>query len=65
MAMVPNVLFDKPVLVMAAPHRVGQMEVFNHGLPFAGVALGDLTTKDYGEFIGLADCSVAVEPAVA
>jgi len=63
--MVPNILFDEPVLVMAAHHGVGQMEVFNHRLQFAGVALGDVATKNHGELIGLADGSVRIQQAVA
>jgi hypothetical protein len=63
-AMISDILLDESVLVMAAHDRVGQVEVFDHRLQFSGVTLSDLTAKDHGEFVGLADGSVGIEQSV-
>jgi len=59
--MISDVLFDETVSIMAANHRVGQVHVFDHGLPFSAVVLGYLAAKDPGDFMGLADGPMGVQ----
>jgi hypothetical protein len=45
---------------VAADHRVGKIQVFDHGLELALVFLGDLASEDHGDFLRLADGSIRV-----
>ena len=49
-AAVAYVLLGEAVLVMAADHRVAQIEIFDDGLELAGLPPGDATTKNDGDF---------------
>ena len=58
---IAHLLFDEAVALMAADHRVGKMDIFDHGLQFAAIWPGDLSAEDDGNFVGLADGSVGIQ----
>ena len=60
-AVVADILLDESVLVVAADDRVGEIEIFDHGLQFAGMVLLDLTAKDDADFIGLSNGAVGID----
>ena len=62
--MIADVWFDEAVAVVAAADRVGQMAVFDHGLEFAPVKLGQLTSENGGDLVGLADSTISLEQAL-
>src|SRR5215469_17380457 len=59
--MISDVRLDETVSIMAANPRVGQVHVFDHGLPCSAVVLGYLAAKDPGDFMGLADGPMGVQ----
>ena len=59
--MVPHVLLDKAVAVVAANHRIGQVKVFDDGLEFSTVVLGHLAAEDRADLVGLSDGAIGVE----
>jgi hypothetical protein len=59
--MIPHILLDEPVNVMAADHSVGQVHVFDNGLQFAAILFGDPGAEDGGDLIGLADGAIGIE----
>jgi hypothetical protein len=63
--MIPHVLFDGAVAVIAADDGIRQVEVFDQRFEFAAMTLGDLSPEDGGEFRGLADGASGVEEPVA
>src|SRR6266481_8165768 len=63
--MIADVLFDEAIAVVAADDRVGQLDIFDHGLQFAAVELGELATEDGGDLIWLADGAISVEQSLA
>jgi hypothetical protein len=63
--MITDVLFDEAMAVVAADNRVGQLDVFDHGLQLAAVELGELATEDGGDLIGLADGAIGIEQSLA
>ena len=58
--MIANVLFDEAVAVVAADDRIGQLDVFDHGLEFAPVKLVELAAEDGGDLVGLADGTIGM-----
>src|SRR5437773_12042710 len=38
---------------MTADHRIGQVEIFDHGLQFTLVLLGHFAPEDHGDLLGL------------
>jgi hypothetical protein len=59
--MVADILFDKAMAVMATDHRIGQIDILDDGLKFAFVLFGNLTAKDDGNFVGLADGAIGIQ----
>ena len=55
----------KPLPVMTADDRVGQIHVFDHGLQLSAVLFGDLAAEDHGDLVGLTDGSVGVQQPFA
>ncbi len=49
---------------MAADHRIGQIEIFDHGLQLALVLLGHFAPEDHGDLLGLADGSVQIQQSL-
>ena len=49
--------------VVTTNDRIGKVEVFDYGLQFAFVFLGDLPAKDHGDLLGLADGPIHVQQA--
>src|SRR5215471_14323213 len=62
--LIPHVLLDESILVMTADHRIGQIQIFDLGLQFAGMITTDLMAKDDGEFVGLADRPVRIQQSL-
>lgn len=60
-AVVVDILLGKAVPVVAADHRVGQVEIFDHRLQFAFVLPGHFAAKDRGDLPGLPDVAVQVQ----
>ena len=52
-SVVPDVSLDGAVLVVGPNHGITEMKIFDCGLEFAAVILGDLAPKSGGGFIGL------------
>ena len=48
--MIAHILFDKAMAIMASDYRIGQPNIFDDGLQFAFIVLGDLAAKDRGYF---------------
>src|SRR6266403_4072319 len=63
--MVADVLLDEAVAVVTADDRVGQVEVFDHGLELAPIPSGHLAAEDGRNFVRLADRSVGIEQALS
>ena len=49
---VADILFEEPVLIVAADDRIGKIEIFDDGLQLSGVMLLNLATKDDADLIG-------------
>ena len=47
--------------IVAANDGVGEIEVLQHGLQLSAILLGDLTTKDDGDLVGLTDGAVSIQ----
>ena len=62
---IANVLLDEAVAVVAANHRVGQVHVFDLGLQLAPIMLADPAAEDHGDLVGLSDCAIGIEQALA
>ena len=52
-AVVAHVLLEEAIAIVAADHRVGKIQVFDHGLELPLVFLGDLASEDHGDFLQL------------
>src|SRR5215813_1054626 len=63
--MITDVLLDKPVAVVAADDRVREVQVLDHRLQLAAVALGDTSTEDHGDLIRLTDGPVGIQQPLA
>src|SRR6266545_768859 len=63
--LVSHILLDESILVMTADNRIGQIQIFNHGLQFSGMISADLTTEDDGQFVGLTDRPVRIHQSLA
>jgi hypothetical protein len=63
--MVTDVLLDEAVFVMAAHHRIGKVDIFDHGLKFAAVLLGNFATEDHREFVGLPNRAIGIQQPIA
>ena len=50
--------------VVSTNHGVRQIEVFDDGLKLSLVVLGDLTTEDGGDLVGLADGAVGIQESL-
>jgi len=61
---VAHVLFGKAVPVMAADHRVGQVEIFDHRLQLALVLFGHFAAEDGGDLLGLPDVPIQVQQSL-
>ena len=61
---IANVLLGKAVPVMTPDHRVGQIEIFDHGLQFTLVFFGHFTSEDRGDPFGLTDIPIQVQQAL-
>jgi len=59
-AIVAHVLFAEAMPIMAADHRVGKIQVFDHSLELPLVFLGDLASEDHGDFLRLSDGAIHV-----
>jgi len=46
---------------MTANDRVGEIEIFDHGLQCAGMVLLDITAKDDADFVGLSNGAVGID----
>ncbi len=60
-AIVPNVLLGKAASVMTPDHRIGQVQIFDHGLQFALVFFGYFAAEDHGDFLGLPDGTIHIQ----
>jgi len=63
--MIADILLKKAVSVVSANHRVRKMDIFDYGLKLSFVVLGDLTTEDRGDLVGLADRAVGIQQSLA
>jgi hypothetical protein len=61
---IPNVLLDEAVAVVAADYRIGQAHVFDLGLQLAPITLADPATEDHCDLVGLSDCSISVKQSL-
>ena len=63
--MIADILLKKAVSVVSANHRVRKMDIFDYGLKLSFLVLGDLTTEDRGDLVGLADRAVGIQQSLA
>src|SRR5467141_1617099 len=63
--MIAHVLLNEPITVVAANDRVGQFDIFDHGLKLAAIKLGELAPEDGGDLVRLPDSTIGVEQALA
>lgn len=42
---IADILLDEAIAILAADHRVGKMDIFDHGLQFAAILPGDFLPK--------------------
>jgi len=57
-------LLGETVTVVTPHDWVGKIEVFDRGLKFTLVLLGDLPAKDHGDLLGLADRPIHIQQAL-
>lgn len=62
---IPHVLLDESVAVVAADDGVREIEVFDHRLQLAAITLADLAAKDGGDLMRLADGAIGVQEALS
>jgi len=62
---VAHILHGESVPIVAADHRIGQVEVFDHGLQFSLVFLGHLAAEDGGDLPGLSNIPVQAQQAAS
>ena len=58
---IADVLFEEAPAVVAADHRVGQIQILDHGLELTAMTAGDATAEDQRELVGLTDGAIGVE----
>lgn len=63
--MVTDVLLHEPVPVMAADHRIGQVQIFDDSLQLATVLLGDLAAENDGDLVRLPNGTIGVQQPVS
>jgi hypothetical protein len=63
-AVVTDVLFEEPMLVMAADHGIGEREILDDGLQFSVMMTGDPAAEDEGQFVGLTNGAIGIEEAL-
>ena len=49
---------------MAADHRIGQVEIFDHGWQLALVIFGHFAAADGGDLLGLPDVPIQVQQSL-
>jgi hypothetical protein len=64
-AIIADVLFDEAILVMAAHHWIGKVDIFDNGLKLATVLLRDLAAEDDRELIRLSDGAIGIQQSIA
>jgi hypothetical protein len=57
---IPHLLLDESVAVVAPDDGMGKIQVFDDRLEFAAVMLGDLAAEDAGDLVGLADGAIGI-----
>jgi len=62
---IANVLLGEAVPVMAADHRIRQVEIFDHRLRLALVFFGHLTPEDHGDPPGLSDRPIQIQQSLS
>jgi hypothetical protein len=60
-AIVAHILLGKAVAVMTADHRIGQVEIFDHGWQLPFILFGHLAAEDHGDLLRLSDASIQVQ----
>jgi hypothetical protein len=58
-------LLDGAILVIGSNHGIAEMEIFDCGLEFAAVILGDLAPKDNAQLVRSSDGAVCIEQTLA
>ena len=59
--MIPDVLFDESVAVVATDDGIAQIKIFDHSLQLTLIVFGDLATENRGDLVGLSDSPVGIE----
>ena len=59
--MIAHVLLDEAISIVATNHRVGKLQILNHGLKFSLVVLGNFSAEDHGDLVGLADGAISIQ----
>ena len=59
--MIADVLLEKAVSVVAPDDGIRQIHVFDNGLEFPAVLLGDLAAEDDGNLVRLANGSIGIQ----
>src|SRR6266566_7528671 len=63
--MIADVLFDESVAVVAANHRVGEVQVLDHRLQPPAISPRDLAAEDHRDLLRLADGAVGIQQPLA
>src|SRR6476660_7079210 len=63
--MIADILLDEAISIVATNHRVGKLQILNHGLKFSLVVLGDFAAEDHGDLVGLADRAIGIQQSLA
>ena len=58
---IADILLDKAIGIMAADDRIGQADIFYHGLKLTFVLFGNLAAKDDGDLVGPADPAISIQ----
>ena len=59
-SVVTHVRFGKAVPVATVDHRMGQVQIFDHGLQLALVQFGHSASEDRRDLVGLSDVAIQV-----
>jgi len=60
-AVVTHILFGKAVPLATVDHRMGQVQIFDHGLQLALLQFGHSASKDGRDLVGLSDVAIQVQ----
>ena len=63
--MVADILLEEALSIVTTDHWVRKLQILGDGLKLSLVLLGDLTTEDRGDLVGLADGTISVEQSLA